>query len=63
MLSCWNHEPNNRPNFSLLRQLLSKELENIIDDCSYLQLDSQKDYYNMLNNNLDEKVKFNFLVN
>ena len=46
MKACWNGEPN-RPEFSVIRQKLAAQLEEVTEEYSYLKLDAQKDYYNV----------------
>ncbi|KAH7715003.1 Protein C24G6.2 a [Aphelenchoides avenae] len=47
MKSCWCNDPEERPDFSAIRQLLARQLEEITDEYSYLKLDAGKDYYNV----------------
>lgn len=47
MKSCWLTNPEERPDFSAIRQLLARQLEEITDEYSYLKLDAGKDYYNV----------------
>uniref|UniRef100_A0AAF5PSU9 Receptor protein-tyrosine kinase n=1 Tax=Wuchereria bancrofti TaxID=6293 RepID=A0AAF5PSU9_WUCBA len=48
MRSCWAQEPSMRPDFGTIRQKLASQLEDITDQYSYLKLDNQRDYYNVV---------------
>ncbi|CAG9540504.1 unnamed protein product [Cercopithifilaria johnstoni] len=48
MRSCWAQEPSSRPDFGTIRQKLAGQLEDITDQYSYLKLDNQRDYYNVI---------------
>ncbi|VBB25353.1 unnamed protein product [Acanthocheilonema viteae] len=48
MRNCWAHEPSLRPDFGTIRQKLASQLEDITDQYSYLKLDNQRDYYNVV---------------
>lgn len=48
MRSCWAQEPSLRPDFGNIRQKLASQLEDITDQYSYLKLDNQRDYYNVI---------------
>ncbi|CAD6186871.1 unnamed protein product [Caenorhabditis auriculariae] len=47
MEECWQGIPEERPEFSDIRQKLASQLEEITEDYSYLKLDAAKDYYNV----------------
>lgn len=47
MEECWSGDPENRPEFSQIRQKLAGQLEDVTEEYSYLKLDAQKDYYNV----------------
>ncbi len=46
MQSCWNADPQSRPEFSGIRQRLATQLEQVTEEYSYLKLDARRDYYN-----------------
>ncbi|CAJ0939111.1 unnamed protein product, partial [Mesorhabditis belari] len=46
MKSCWTFNPTDRPEFSVIRQRLAMQLEEVTEEYSYLKLDSRKEYYN-----------------
>uniref|UniRef100_A0A183J977 Protein kinase domain-containing protein n=1 Tax=Soboliphyme baturini TaxID=241478 RepID=A0A183J977_9BILA len=48
MLDCWAAHPDRRPSFSELREQLRCMLEKITEDYSYLGLDPNRDYYNVV---------------
>lgn len=48
MRECWSQEPKLRPTFGAIRQKLASLLEEVSDEYSYLKLDSQRDYYNVV---------------
>ena len=56
MKSCWAADPATRPDFSMIRQKLAVQLEEITDEYSYLKLDAQKDYYNVAYKEKDTEV-------
>lgn len=37
-----------RPDFGTIRQKLASQLEDVTEQYSYLKLDSQRDYYNVV---------------
>ncbi|CAB3398078.1 unnamed protein product [Caenorhabditis bovis] len=54
MKECWHTDPDERAEFSEIRQKLAAQLEEITEDYSYLKLDAAKDYYNV---QYDDKKK------
>lgn len=47
MERCWLEKPDGRPSFDTLRQTLAKLLEQVTDEYSYLELNQDRDYYNV----------------
>ncbi|KAH7701183.1 hypothetical protein AAVH_31686, partial [Aphelenchoides avenae] len=45
MKSCWHAHAEDRPDFSRLRQELTRQLEEIAANDGYLRLDPTRDYY------------------
>jgi len=61
MHQCWESDPKKRPTFDHIRETLRLMLESLVDDNyhSYMQLNSDRDYYNVVqhsNAELDDHV-------